>query len=48
MERIKDVDYKSYVLIKFFYFRFLIDYLEESYGFEKILKILEFLNMKFF
>ncbi|ADL42772.1 sun protein [Caldicellulosiruptor obsidiansis OB47] len=46
LEKIKDVDYKSYISIKLSYPIFLIDYLEESYGFEKTLKILEFLNTK--
>ncbi|BCS81508.1 ribosomal RNA small subunit methyltransferase B [Caldicellulosiruptor diazotrophicus] len=46
LEKIKDVDYKSYISIKLSYPRFLIDYFEENYGFEKTLKILEFLNTK--
>ncbi|ADQ04426.1 sun protein [Caldicellulosiruptor owensensis OL] len=46
LERIKEIDLKSYISIKLSYPKFLIDYLEESYGFEKALKILEFLNTR--
>ncbi|ABP67664.1 sun protein [Caldicellulosiruptor saccharolyticus DSM 8903] len=46
LERVKEVNIKDFLSIKLSYPKFLIDYLEKSYGFDKTVKILEFLNTK--
>lgn len=46
LEKIKDINLKNYISIKLSYPFFLIDYLEKSYGFEKTISILEFLNSR--
>ncbi|WAM34774.1 16S rRNA (cytosine(967)-C(5))-methyltransferase RsmB [Caldicellulosiruptor morganii] len=46
LERVKETNLKDFLSIKLSYPKFLIEYLEQSYGLEKTIKILEFLNTK--
>ncbi|WAM32693.1 16S rRNA (cytosine(967)-C(5))-methyltransferase RsmB [Caldicellulosiruptor naganoensis] len=46
LERIKETNLKDFLSIKLSYPKFLIEYLEQSYGLDKTIRILEFLNTK--
>jgi len=46
LEKLRDVNPKDFLSIKLSYPKFLIEYLEKSYGLDKTIKILEFLNTK--
>lgn len=46
LEKVKEVNIKDFLAIKLSYPKFLVEYLEESYGFDKMVNILEFLNTR--